>query len=284
MCWPWWVVFGMGLFMGMENLSEAALSGPGSEWVPLSPVRGSLTRKTVFQEVSLPAGTAVKVWQYAGGRYQVSLADGRAGWVPAAHVRMAGDFAPLVEVEESARITLKWYAYARHGLAGEGEPFYGKARCLVLPEVRERLVTAAKTLHGRKLALLDCYRPYYVQYRMYEMVRELREDWRTWVAEPVERTVTPARARGSGHNFGRAVDVTLAEADGRLVDMGSPFDEFSERSHFDHFSSNSDTRFHRHRMELRRLMESVGFVPYDSEWWHFSIPATAEMKLLNYPL
>lgn len=75
-------------------------------------------------------------------------------------------------------------------------------------------------------------------------------------------------AKRSGHSRGSAVDVTLLDMmTGREVDMGSPFDLFSEASHPD-FRGITDEQYD-NRMTLRNAMLRNGFLPIDCEWWHF---------------
>ena len=76
------------------------------------------------------------------------------------------------------------------------------------------------------------------------------------------------------HSTGAAVDITLVDDIGQPVDMGSPIDEVSERSHPDHFQDETDAKrqqAHRHRCLLRQVMTTVGFQQHPNEWWHFSL-------------
>ena len=77
-------------------------------------------------------------------------------------------------------------------------------------------------------------------------------------------------ASQSSHSRGSAVDLTLFDmATGREVDMGSPFDLFSERSHPDSRQVTEEQRAN--RMFLQSAMTRNGFKPIDCEWWHFSL-------------
>ena len=77
-------------------------------------------------------------------------------------------------------------------------------------------------------------------------------------------------ARKSSHSRGSAVDLTLLDmATGKEVDMGSPFDLFSEISHPD-CREVTDEQY-RNRMFLQSAMVRNGFKPLDCEWWHFSL-------------
>ncbi len=74
-------------------------------------------------------------------------------------------------------------------------------------------------------------------------------------------------ARRSRHNQGVAIDLTLVRAsDGTELDMGTPFDEFSSRSH----TANASGTVAENRRILVDAMAAAGFSNYSSEWWHFS--------------
>lgn len=74
-------------------------------------------------------------------------------------------------------------------------------------------------------------------------------------------------ASRSRHNLGLAVDLTLVDPQsGTMLDMGTPFDTFSEAAH----TANATGRVARYRQILVRAMESEGFRNYEKEWWHFS--------------
>ncbi len=77
-------------------------------------------------------------------------------------------------------------------------------------------------------------------------------------------------AKQSSHSRGSAVDLTLFDMKtGKELDMGSPLDLFSERSHPD-FRGISDEQYEK-RMTLQSVMVRNGFQPIDCEWWHFSL-------------
>ncbi len=74
-------------------------------------------------------------------------------------------------------------------------------------------------------------------------------------------------ARRSRHNQGVAVDLTLVQlATGTELDMGTPFDTFSEAAH----TANATGGVAARRRQLVRAMAAEGFVNYENEWWHFS--------------
>jgi D-alanyl-D-alanine dipeptidase len=67
------------------------------------------------------------------------------------------------------------------------------------------------------------------------------------------------------------VDLTLVDESGIEIDMGSPIDELSGRSHPDYFRDRPEGQhFHHHREILNRVMSAAGFERHPGEWWHFS--------------
>ena len=77
-------------------------------------------------------------------------------------------------------------------------------------------------------------------------------------------------ASKSSHSRGSTVDLTLLDmSTGKELDMGSPFDFFSEVSHPD-YKGVTDEQYD-NRMSLRKIMVRNGFVPIDCEWWHFTL-------------
>ena len=82
------------------------------------------------------------------------------------------------------------------------------------------------------------------------------------------RTIT--HSSKSSHSRGSTVDLTLLDMKtGKEVDMGSPFDMFSEISHPDYKGITEEQ--YENRMELRNAMIRNGFEPIDCEWWHYTL-------------
>ncbi len=77
-------------------------------------------------------------------------------------------------------------------------------------------------------------------------------------------------AKQSSHSRGSAVDLTLLDMKtGKEMDMGSPFDLFSEVSHPDYKGITQEQ--YENRILLQRVMVRNGFQPLNCEWWHFSL-------------
>jgi zinc D-Ala-D-Ala dipeptidase len=117
---------------------------------------------------------------------------------------------------------------------------------------------------GQRLRVLDALRPHRVQEAI----------WRDVAGTPAARYFADP-ALGSIHSFGMAVDVTLLAGDGRELDMGSGYDEMSERSHpaleDAQFAAGAITSAHvAARQVLRRAMHEGGFQGILTEWWHFN--------------
>lgn len=135
------------------------------------------------------------------------------------------------------------------------QKLYPCAECWLRPEVHDALLKALEIAKkkGLQLVIYDCYRPYPLQFKMFEIVNDPR-----YVAKP---------GKGSNHNRGAAVDISLADAEGNLLDMGSGFDEFTERSHYNASAISKEAK--RNRRLLKKIMTEAGFSPYPHEWWHF---------------
>lgn len=144
------------------------------------------------------------------------------------------------------------------------------ARCLVHQSMADGLRTAAARVRGagERLVFWDCYRPHSVQVRMFQVVPDAN-----WVARPTDY----ARS----HEAGRSVDVTLAGRDGRVLDMGTGFDDFTPRANAYATDGLSATAVS-NRARLRAAMQAGGLAPYRGEWWHFDGPgAGVERPLLR---
>jgi D-alanyl-D-alanine dipeptidase len=147
---------------------------------------------------------------------------------------------------------------------------YPVARCLLRRSVVERLARVQAELATKqlRLELWDCYRPLSVQRRFFALVPDPR-----YVADP---------QKGSRHNRGAAVDVTLVDARGRELDMGTGFDDFSPRAHRDAADLGDEAR--RNRAILDGAMARAGFLPFATEWWHFDAPDWETFPLSDVPL
>lgn len=146
------------------------------------------------------------------------------------------------------------------------------ARCLVHESMAPGLASAAAELRaqGDVLVFWDCYRPHDVQVRMFDAVPNP-----AWVAKP--------GPYARSHEAGRSVDVTIAER-GRLVDMGTDFDDFSARATA-YATDGVSPAAQANRARLRAAMAGGGLAVYSGEWWHFDGPgAGVQRPILDVPV
>jgi D-alanyl-D-alanine dipeptidase len=139
-----------------------------------------------------------------------------------------------------------------------GSIFYSQPRAFLQRPAAEALVRVNRKLkqQGFGLLVFDGYRPWYVTKVFWDATPE---DKRIFVADP---------AKGSRHNRGCAVDLTLYELDsGKAVDMGGTYDETTDRSYPHYPGGTALQRWY--RGVLYEAMESEGFAVYEAEWWHF---------------
>lgn len=139
-----------------------------------------------------------------------------------------------------------------------GKKVYPEARAFLQKPAAKAVAKVHKKLRERGLGLVifDGYRPWSITKLFWEVTPE---DKRKFVANP---------AKGSKHNRGCAVDLSMFDLKtGRLVDMPSGYDEFSERASPDYKGGTPEQTANREL--LRRLMEEAGFTVNPNEWWHF---------------
>ncbi|TWI61834.1 D-alanyl-D-alanine dipeptidase [Pseudoduganella lurida] len=149
-----------------------------------------------------------------------------------------------------------------------GRDLYSPLDCAWLhreaAEAIERAVAwLAQYRPGCTLLILDALRPHRVQEQLWDALADT--GLRMYLADP---------ARGSIHSFGMAVDVTILDADGRELDMGTGFDDMTHASHpvlEDEMLANGtlSAAHIANRQLLRDAMFQAGFVGINSEWWHF---------------
>ncbi len=146
------------------------------------------------------------------------------------------------------------------------------------PPVAAMLEKAAVALSrirpGFGLLVLDAARPVWAQKILWDRIPGPPARKRVYVANP---------DRGSIHNYGAAVDLTLTDSLGHELDMGTPYDFFGLLA-----QPRCEARFFRegklskaqiqNRKLLRRVMTGAGFSPITSEWWHFNSMSLARAK------
>ena len=160
-----------------------------------------------------------------------------------------------------------------------GKDIYeGMKNAYLQPDVAKLLVRAQKFLKSIypefSLIVYDAARPRSIQQKMWDAVDAPFQEKIRFLANP---------ANGSIHNFGAAVDVSIVDANGNPLDMGTGFDHMGELA----YPSLEEVMLEQGKLKLvhienRRLLRSVmrhaGFWGIQSEWWHFNACSRAEAK------
>jgi D-alanyl-D-alanine dipeptidase len=144
---------------------------------------------------------------------------------------------------------------------------YDCAECFLrLKTVKAMLSANAEFMKkGYKIKIFDCYRPLDIQKRMWKIVPNP-----SYVADP---------SKGSIHNRGGAVDITLVDANGLPLDMGTTFDFFGVEA--SHSYQNLSQEIKANRELLKTIMIQNGFNSLDSEWWHYNLKSALNDKVSN---
>ena len=198
---------------------------------------------------------------------------------------MADSFEKRAAMDPSGFVVLADYVpdiiqeiryHSSYNFIGERIDGYEEPIALMSLEAARALKDVSRELFvmGYRLKVFDAYRP----------VRAVRQ-FVLWGIEDTDVRMKPYFypdlekqelfqtgyiCKKSSHSRGSAVALTLFDMKtGKAVDMGGPFDYFSELSHPDYKGITEDQ--YRNRMLLQKTMMRNGFVPYDCEWWHFML-------------
>ncbi len=123
---------------------------------------------------------------------------------------------------------------------------------------------------------------------IYDATRPLAKQWDLWNALPqyapkVRSNYVANPVEHSIHNYGSAVDLTVADEQGRPLEMGTPFDYFGEMAYPSRekallASGKLSKEAYQNRLILRQAMVHGGFMPIQYGWWHFNAFSRAEAK------
>jgi len=193
----------------------------------------------------------------------------------------ANPFGPdYVEIQPQAGIVLDIRYATVHNFTGQNV-YQGRNTCFLHRLAADKLLKAAEILQknhpGTRLLIFDCLRPRSVQRLFWGLVKGTPQQ--KYVGNPDV---------GSIHNFGFAVDLSLLGPDGRELDMGTPYDAFTDaaqpRLEPKMAARGLLTRDQLdRRLMLRRVMAEAGFIQLPHEWWHYDgLPGKTVRK--NYPI
>ncbi|WP_191906016.1 M15 family metallopeptidase [Nitrincola iocasae] len=183
---------------------------------------------------------------------------------------------PLVPLSLAPDFIKIFPVYKRLGIPG------AVTDCFIREGVYRRLLAVARSLpDSYNLVILDGWRPWRVQQHLFDSLYETLHHQHpdaneaqlvTMTREFVSIASRDPRAP-SPHLTGGAVDVTLCDADGLMLNMGTRFDEVSPASHTDYFEQFDDGSAEQIARDRRRLlfnaMARQGFTNLPSEWWHY---------------
>lgn len=154
--------------------------------------------------------------------------------------------------------------------------------CFIRENAYRRLLAVARSLpYNYNLVILDGWRPWRVQQHLFDSLYETLHHQHPDISDAQLVSMTrefvsiPSRdpREPSPHLTGGAVDVTLCDIDGLMLDMGTRFDEVSPASHTDYFEQFDDGSNEQAARDRRRLlfnaMAQQGFTNLPSEWWHY---------------
>jgi D-alanyl-D-alanine dipeptidase len=203
--------------------------------------------------IVLSAGAVPQVW-------------GQSGQEGAEH--LAASVSDLVDIKEINPHLIVDMKYATEDNFTQ-QKLYEMNVCFLRRSTALKLDKVQKDLAGLNLGLKvwDCYRPLAGQRKL-------------WAVLPDERYVANPQ-KGSRHNRGTAVDVTLVDSRGIELQMPTGFDEFSARAHR-HYRDLPEHVI-RNRSLLETSMKKAGFVPLPQEWWHFDDEKWSDFEVLDVP-
>ena len=166
--------------------------------------------------------------------------------------------------------------YSTYNFIGERVDGYEEPCALMTVEAARALKSVSSELivQGYRLKVFDAYRPACaVRHFVLWGIEDQDIRMKPYFYPELKKQELFAKgyiASQSSHSRGSAVDLTLLDMKtGKELDMGSPFDLFSEVSHPD--CTEITAKQYENRMILRRVMLRNGFQPIDCEWWHFSL-------------
>ena len=148
-----------------------------------------------------------------------------------------------------------------------GRAIYAHPLCFLHPRAEaclRKAIGAARGL-GFRLKIFDAFRPQEAQEAL-------------WAFAPDPDYIADPKV-GSNHTRGVAVDLTLVDAQGQVLDMGTPVDTMTAASH--HFHEAHPAAIQVNRMRLLTVMLEAGFVHHPREWWHYQLPGADRFPLID---
>jgi D-alanyl-D-alanine dipeptidase len=198
---------------------------------------------------------------------------------------MAINYEKQVTMDPSAFVLLADYVpaivqeiryYSTYNFIGERIDGYEEPCAIITKQAARALKSVSNEMNvqGYRLKVFDAYRPasavkHFVLWGIEDTDIRMKPYFYPDLQKQ-ELFMKGYIASKSSHSRGSTVDLTLLDMKtGKEVDMGSPFDMFSEVSHPDYKGISEEQ--YENRMQLRNVMIRNGFEPIDCEWWHFTL-------------
>jgi len=186
----------------------------------------------------------------------------------------------IQDIDSSIQVDIR-YASTNNFL--NKDVYFGLNKAYLQPDVAYKLANAQNKLKSifphYTLVVLDAARPASIQKIMWDELDMPSSEKHKYLAHP---------SINSLHNFGAAVDVTIATTSNVELDMGTEFDAFHELAYPSlekillHEGKLSQEQY-TNRYLLRMIMRDAGFTHIDSEWWHFNATSRRHAQAV-YPL
>ena len=198
---------------------------------------------------------------------------------------MAVDYKKKVTMDSSSFVVLAEFVpaivqeiryYSTYNFIGDRIDGYEEPCAILTIDAARALKSVSNEMNvmGYRLKVFDAYRPVpAVKHFVLWGIEDTDIRMKPYFYPDLDKEDLFAKgyiASQSSHSRGSTVDLTLLDMrTGKEVDMGSPFDFFSEVSHPD-YRGITDEQYN-NRMLLRNVMIRNGFDPIDCEWWHFTL-------------
>ena len=188
-------------------------------------------------------------------------------------------FINITDIDSSIIIDLQ-YASTHNFM--NCDMYHGFKKCYVHPSAAQKLISAQMFLKSKEpkfsLIVFDATRPAAVQQFMWDSAKMNICDKRKFLANPKKTSL---------HNYGLAVDCSLIDDEGNLLDMGTEYDFAGEKAYpcreNELFTNGELTEKQiKNRQLLRTIMLKAGFTSNPYEWWHFN-SCTILSAIKKYP-
>jgi D-alanyl-D-alanine dipeptidase len=145
----------------------------------------------------------------------------------------------------------------------------------VMAMLQQAQAAIEKKHPGFHLLIYDAARPLSIQWVLWNTLTQYPPSERQkYVADPKQHSI---------HNYGSALDLTVADANGKPLDMGTKYDFFGDLAYPSKervflASGQLSQKAYQNRLILREAMQAAGFMRIEFEWWHFNAFSRAEAK------